>query len=115
MADRFEIPTAEDLAAREGLVGKRITIYWDGDEAFYACKVVSYDAGREKYKVLYENDPTGMTYEENLATSVWKIWNKSEEEYIAMMQEQVCCNLNEIMHAWWKRYDIELVYYFKTI
>lgn len=100
MADRFDVPTAEDKASKEGLIGKRITIYWDGDQAFYPCKVVSYDEDRDKYQVLYENDPTGVTYEENLRQSVWKIWNKSDEEYMTMLQEQVSCRSNEIMQKW---------------
>ena len=83
--DKFEIPTAEQQLGGEALVGKKISIYWDGDAAFYPCQVTKYDAVRDKYQVLYENDSSGIAYDENLSKSVWKIWTGTDEEYLNMI------------------------------
>lgn len=89
MTDFYEVPSAEDINSNERLVGSRITVYWDGDDAFYPCRVMSYDKMQDRYIVLYENDPSQVRYPEDLKKSTWKLWKGSDEDYMKMLAEQV--------------------------
>jgi hypothetical protein len=89
MTDFYEIPTSEEKSSDGHLVGARITIYWDGDDAFYPARVMSYDKSQDSYVVFYENDSSGVKYTEDLKRSTWKLWKGSDEDYSKMLAEQV--------------------------
>jgi hypothetical protein len=71
----FRVPTDIEKKYGDQLIGRRIRIYWDGDDAFYPGSVTSYDPETGLHKVLYENDATGDPYEENLAESKWELFD----------------------------------------
>jgi hypothetical protein len=82
MEEKYGDPTYEEVRAPDGLSGKRITIFWKGDNVYYPCLVKKYDAKKERHVVLYENDESGKEYLENLRKSGWKIWRGTEQEYV---------------------------------
>lgn len=81
MADLYRFPTREEKQFGQELVGKKITIYWDGDNVFYPCTVIEFDSSNGKFNVEYEENSDGEKYSEDLKTSTWKIWAGTEEEY----------------------------------
>lgn len=83
MADLFCEPTAEQRAAKSGLIGKRISLWWDGDAVFFPAKVIDYDAAAGIHNVRYENDETLELYPEVLNKQPWKIWTGGEEQFKA--------------------------------
>lgn len=83
MTDLFCEPTAEQRAAKSGLIGKRISLWWDGDAVFFPAKVIDYDAAAGIHNVRYENDETLELYPEVLTKQPWKIWTGGEEQFKA--------------------------------
>lgn len=75
--DGFEVPSSLEASWTEELVGHRITIFWDGDNAFYPCLVVRYHPMKDKFSVRYENDDSGVEYLENLRKASWKICRRT--------------------------------------
>jgi hypothetical protein len=70
----FRAPTADEKKMTTELIGRRVRIYWDGDDAYYPAAIVSYNPDINKHKVLYENDATGIEYDEDLVVSGWQIF-----------------------------------------
>ncbi len=101
MADLYEIPSQDDIHGNERLVGARITVYWDGDDAFYPCRVVNYDKSQDRHTVLYENDASGVRYSEDLKKSTWKVWKGTDEDYMKMLQEQVSSIFIQLRNQWY--------------
>jgi hypothetical protein len=89
MNENFVVPTEDERNSKESLVGWRITIYWDGDDAFYPCRVMSYDPATGQHNVQYENDNSSIPYAENLTTSNWKAWRGSDDDYAIMLASMV--------------------------
>lgn len=82
MSSHFRDPTPDELAASAGdLVGRRISLWWDGDEVFYPCKVVSFDESTGVINVKYDNDDAGPICEEKLENQAWKIWTGTDEDF----------------------------------
>ena len=81
MADLFSEPSAEQRAARSGLIGKRISLWWDGDAVFFPAKVIDFDETANIHNVRYDNDDTHELYPETLSKQPWKIWNGGEEDF----------------------------------
>lgn len=71
--DSFCEPTEEESQWVEELVGRRISVFWDGDQVFYPALVTRYDEAKEKFLILYEGDEGGREYVEDLRNVVWKI------------------------------------------
>ena len=82
-------PTAEQRAAKSGLIGKRISLWWDGDAVFFPARVVDYDAAAGIHNVRYENDETLELYPEVLNKQPWKIWTGGEEQFRAYNKRKV--------------------------
>jgi hypothetical protein len=80
LEDKFQFPQPGDYG--ENLIGKRLNIFWSGDNVFYQGLVIKYDAAKDRHVILYENDPTAKQYNENLRKQLWKIWAGTEEEYV---------------------------------
>jgi hypothetical protein len=80
LEDKFIIPESNQYG--ENLIGKRISIFWPGDNVYYQALVIKYDEPKDKHIVLYENDFSGKQYNENLRKSHWKIWSGTDEEYV---------------------------------
>ena len=86
--DKFREPTAEEAVATTALVGHRINIWWDGDNAFYPCKIVAFNEEDKMHLVKYDNDEEGPLSPELLSKQPWKIWNGSDEEFDAYNEAQ---------------------------
>ncbi len=43
MSDQYRIPTNEEKSQKQDLIGKKITIFWDGDDVYYPGVVKGYD------------------------------------------------------------------------
>lgn len=71
----FRCPTFEERTNKADLIGRRIEIFWDGDNVYYPASVKSYDVETGVFHVKYENDPGGDDYEENLDSTNWNIWD----------------------------------------
>lgn len=89
---KFEFPNQAEINWGPELVGRHISIFWDGDQVYFPCTVVKFDDQRDKIHVLYENDPTGRKYVESLRRTVWKLWKGTEEEYKQLTKPQVSVN-----------------------
>lgn len=83
MADLFCEPSAELLVSTTEIIGKRISLWWDGDAIFFSAKVVDYDATASVHNVRYDNDDTYEIYPETLSKQPWKIWGGNEDEFRA--------------------------------
>lgn len=81
MADLFSEPSAEQRAAKSGLIGKRISLWWDGDAVFFPAKVIDFDEKAGIHNVRYDNDDTHELYPETLSKQPWKIWSGGEEDF----------------------------------
>ena len=80
----------EKTFAQDGLNGKKIAIFWDGDDVYYTGSIVSYDTENNLFKVKYENDDSSTLYDENLSTSKWMIWDESCEDSPEYLSHLVC-------------------------
>lgn len=102
MADKYRIPSAEEKQLGQELIGKKITIFWDGDNVFYPCIVTEYDATNDKFGVVYEENSTGEKYTEDLKSSAWKIWAGTDAEYATEWENKVtplfCFKTMEILY-----------------
>ena len=99
MADLFCEPSAEQLVATAGLVGKRISLWWDGDAIFFSAKVVDFDAAGNTHNVRYDNDDTYELYPETLNKQPWKIWTGSEDEFRAYNKLRVEVRMTIASHS----------------
>lgn len=93
MSDQYRIPTNEEKSQKQDLIGKKITIFWDGDDVYYPGVVKGYDEKDDKYSVLYDGDISGEVYTEDLVQSAWKIWAGTDEEYARQMENKVYHNI----------------------
>lgn len=89
MEDGFETPSPAELQWTDDLVGHRISIFWDGDQYFYPCLVTRYDANRDRFFVLYENDASNLEYVENLRKAAWKICRRTARLAPELIPHQV--------------------------
>jgi hypothetical protein len=100
MSASFRDPTPEEAASSgEILVGRRISLWWDGDEVFYPCKVISFDSNSDIINVKYDNDDSGPICEERLGNQSWKIWTGTDEEFEVYNQEKIQVERFEIRAA----------------
>lgn len=89
MSVQYRSPTAEEKTQNHELVGKRISIFWDGDNVYYPGLVTAYDPNGDKFSVVYEESSPGEVYTEDLRSSTWKIWSGTDEEYAATLEMKV--------------------------
>lgn len=85
----FRDPSEEEKRNEDDLTGRKIAIFWDGDDVFYNGEIVSYDSVKKVFMVKYDNDSTGEVYEENLFATVWKIWDDKSEDSPDYVNKQV--------------------------
>ena len=97
MADLFCEPSAAQQVAKSGLVGRRISLWWDGDAVFFSAKVIAFDTAANVHNVRYDNDDTSELYPEVLSKQPWKIWNGNEEDFKAYNLLKV--EVNIIMYS----------------
>lgn len=73
----FRDPLPEERCLGEQLLGNRVEIYWDGDDVFYPAIVNGFNHNSSKHSVIYDNDDSGIIYEEDFSSnsSVWRIWD----------------------------------------
>lgn len=71
----YRDPTEEEKRNPSSLIGSRVAIWWDGDNVFYPCQLLTYNSVTSTCMVLYENDATNQQYEENLNETRWKLWD----------------------------------------
>lgn len=90
MSDNYRFPTREEKQYGVELVGKKIAIYWDGDDVYYPGVVTGFDENTQKFTVEYEEDSTNEKYMEDLKSSSWKIWAGTDDEYVAEREKKVC-------------------------
>jgi hypothetical protein len=89
MSSQFRSPTAEEKASKGELIGKRISIFWDGDNVFYPGVISGYDEKADNFSVIYDEGNDGEVYTEDLRASTWKIWEGTDEEYAATVDTKV--------------------------
>ena len=85
--NNFFPPRAEENNATRALVGRRISIYWDGDRVFFPAKVLDYRDSDGKHVVKYDNDADGDVYDELLRGQKWRIWRGTDAEFDAFNEE----------------------------
>ena len=99
MESVFRLPNAEEAILNEKLVGRVISIYWDGDSTYFPCEVISFKEERNTYVVRYFGSDNEIT-EEKLTESIWLIWTGTKSDYISRMEKdakvelvdvEVCC------------------------
>lgn len=89
MTDSYRFPSRDEKLLGQELIGKKITIFWDGDNVFYPCTVTGFDGSNGKFTVEYEENSSGEKYTEDLKSSSWKIWAGTDEEYAAEREIKV--------------------------
>jgi len=89
MASKFVEPSPEEKSATRALIGRRVNIWWDGDQVFYPAKVVDFQDTDGAHLVKYDNDDEGAVCPEILNTQPWQIWDGSDEEFEAYNQVEL--------------------------
>ncbi len=71
----FRAPSERERRSGKDLIGKKVQIYWDGDNKYYAGIVMGYTPGDEDgaYKVQYTDR---KIHKENLGACDWLIWDE---------------------------------------
>ena len=71
----FRAPSDRERRNGKELIGKKVQIYWDGDNVYYAGIVMAFTPGDEEgaYKVQYTDR---KIHKENLGASDWLIWDE---------------------------------------
>jgi hypothetical protein len=86
----FREPTEDEKSARGAkFVGLVLSIFWDGDDAYYPCEVTGYDGTTQQHTVKYFNavSEEEANATEDLSASTWKIWPGSKDQYLAANPE----------------------------
>jgi hypothetical protein len=89
----YRSPSDDEKSNQDSLKGRKIAIFWDGDDVYYTGVVVTSDSANNKFQVAYDNDNSGELYDEKLAESVWMIWDDNCEdspEYLAKKVNKHC-------------------------
>jgi hypothetical protein len=89
MADLFSEPGGEQQFYTTELIGKRIAIFWDGDDTYFSAMVVSYNLTENQHYVKYDNDDTSDLYPEALDNQPWKIWGGNEDEFLKYNEKKM--------------------------
>ena len=63
-------PLKMGKAAAKAIVRRFIEIYWDGEDKYFECEVLSYDEATKKHRVFYPDD--GHECEEDLREIPWR-------------------------------------------
>lgn len=85
----FRAPRVEEVSDPGALVGRRVEIFWDGDNRHYSGRVVGFDESSRLHGVKYD-DGDEDPYEEDLSgTSGWRIFDGDEEAFQALRESQV--------------------------
>ncbi len=71
--DNFELKTMNPLGGKD-LIGKRIGIYWDGDNVYYPADVVNFIAENGMHIVKYVEGATQ-----------WRLENSTPEMVLGIM------------------------------
>lgn len=89
MADLFCEPGGEQQFSTTELIGKRIAIFWDGENTYFSATVISFNLTESKHYVRYDNDDTSDLYPEILNDQPWKIWGGSEDEFLSYNEKKM--------------------------
>jgi hypothetical protein len=87
--DLFIDPSPAEKVATDGLIGRRVNIWWDGDNVFYPGKIVGYQSTDGAHQVKYDNDDEGPVCAEQLSKQPWKLWSGTEADFDAYNQAQL--------------------------
>lgn len=79
-ANCFQEPTDAQKAALTSIVDHIIEIFWDGDDVYYPCTVLSVN-GDNNVSVRYFGDSEDPA-DENLLESKWRIWNGRKDVFV---------------------------------
>ena len=82
MAGVFRLPTDDETSLKEELVGRVISIFWDGDSSYYPCEVLAFKGESNTYVVKYYGSDNEIS-DEKLTESVWLIWSGSKVDYVS--------------------------------
>ena len=93
MTDHYRFPTAEEKLLKGDLTGRKISIFWDGDNLYYPGVVSGYNEKNGHYLVTYDENDSDEPYDEDLKNSKWKIWNGSDEDYAQHVAMKVSVNM----------------------
>jgi hypothetical protein len=89
MSDMFCEPGGEQQFYTTELIGKRIAIFWDGDDTYFSAMVISFNLTENKHYVRYDNDDTSDLYPEALDDQPWKIWGGNEDEFLKYNEKKM--------------------------
>lgn len=89
MSDQYRLPTSEEKLLKSELIGRKVSIFWDGDDVFYPGTVTGYDAARDSFSVVYDENSSGEVYTEDFKTTTWKLWCGTDEEYAKQIELKV--------------------------
>ena len=81
----FENVTSDELNDHDGMTGKRIQVYWDGDKVFYSAVIRGYVKESGAYVVVYDSDSaTEIPVLEDLKSqplNYVKVWRGDDDQY----------------------------------
>ena len=107
----FREPTEDEKSARGAkFVGLILSIFWDGDDAYYPCEVTGYDATSLQHTVRYfnANNEDEAKATEDFSSTLWKIWPGSKDQYLSLHPETKVSPTICIYNLFFELYDIIL-------
>ena len=85
----FRAPRPEELEDLRGLVGRRVEIFWDGDDRHYSGRVVGFDESSRLHSVKYDDGDEDPYEEDLLGGAGWRIFEGDEAAFRALQKSQV--------------------------
>eukprot|EP01038_Epipyxis_sp_PR26KG_P004667 gene4667-6556_t len=76
----YRDPTDEEIAKLdnpEDVVNNKIAIWWDGDNIYYPGIIAGYNPRKNHFRVKYDNDTSGIIYDEDLSSTKWRIFDEN--------------------------------------
>ena len=76
-------PTSRELVATTGLIGKQVCIFWDGEMKYYPALITGFNPVSGYFQAQYlEDSEPRPTYDEDLSTSIWKIYRGPPMKFV---------------------------------
>lgn len=85
-APTFREPTEDEKSTRGAkFVGLIISIFWDGDNAYYPCEVTGYESSTKHHQVKYFNAESEeeANATEDLSNTPWKLWSGTKDQFFS--------------------------------
>ena len=80
----------EEKSSGDDLVGRIVSIFWDGDDEYYPCEVTSYNDSSKEHTVVYFDGNEKSS--EVLSEVKLKLWSGTKSEFNAYYKEESVSN-----------------------